>query len=545
METNKKERVWIPLLMAGCVVIGLFIGALLSRNYTESNGGKVTKLNKLSALINLIETKYVDSVDVSKLTEDLIPMVMQELDPHSVYISADERKMTDEQLDGSFSGIGVQFRMMQDTIFVTDVIKGGPADRVGLMDGDRIVTIEGANYTGKKINTDDILKKLRGKKGSAVKIGVLRHGSGKLKTYSLTRDDIPVYSINARYKIGKDIGYIKINEFGRNAHTEFLNAVAYLKHEGCSRFIIDLRDNHGGLMEPALNIANEFLPDNRLILYTKGHSYPREDVYSNGKGTCQTNPVVIMIDEGSASSSEILAGALQDNDRASIVGRRSFGKGLVQEEIPFRDGSAVRLTIARFYIPSGRCIQKPYKKGADDDYDMDIVKRYEKGELSSINNIHFPDSLRFKTTGGRTVYGGGGIMPDYFVPLDIAGYTAWYAEALNNGFLYGFAFDYTIDHMNVLKSFKTADKLASYLDSQDLVNPFISYAAARGLRGRPDFIYVSFPFVINDVKSNIAHMMLGENAFWMIYQKDDPALVKSIRVVSKSKHIVTASLFHK
>jgi carboxyl-terminal processing protease len=542
METNKRTKIWIPLIMAGCVVVGLVLGALLSRNQFESNGHRYSNLNKLSALISLIDARYVDSVDLSKLSEDLIPIVLQELDPHSVYISAEERKITDEQLEGSFSGIGVQFRLLEDTIFVTTVIKGGPSERAGLLPGDRIITIDDSLFAGKTINNDQILKTLRGDKGSVVSLGIKRHGKPGLISCKVTRDDIPVYSIDARYMIGQEIGYIKIGEFGRNAHTEFLNAVAFLRQQGCTRYIIDLRGNTGGLMEPALNIVNEFLPDNRLILYTKGKSYPREDVYSNGKGSCQNNPVVVLMDEWSASSSEILAGALQDNDRAYIVGRRSFGKGLVQNEVPFRDGSAVRLTVARFYIPSGRSIQKPYVNGSDRSYQMDILNRYMKGEFGSRDSIRFIDSLGFKTAGGRTVYGGGGIMPDYFVPLDTSGYTAWYTQVTNYGLVSGFAFSYALEHMESLKLFKSANKLSSYLDDQDLISPFISYAASRKIRGRPGFISVSYPLVINEIKASIARMMLGEDAFWKLYQENDPTLDKAVEVVIKAKNVIGQEL---
>jgi len=536
--TNKKGKFWIPLIMAACIVAGLLLGALLTHNYEEKNGRRYSSLNKLSALMSLIDARYVDTIDLSKMSEDLIPIVLQELDPHSVYITAEERKLTDEQLEGSFSGIGVEFRMLDDTIFVTAIVKGGPSEKAGLLAGDRIVAIDGSSSAGKGLYNDEVMKKLRGKKGSVVKVGVLRKGEKALIDFSITRGDIPVYSVDARYKIGNEIGYVRIGDFGRNAHAEFLNAIAWLQQQGCSRYIIDLRGNTGGLMEPALNIANEFLPDNRLILYTQGKAYEREDVYSNGKGSCQDYPVVVLMDEWSASSSEILAGALQDNDRAWIVGRRSFGKGLVQTEIPFRDGSAVRLTVARFYIPSGRCIQKPYVNGADESYQMDILNRYTNGELGSKDSIHLIDSLRFETRGGRTVYGGGGIVPDYFVPLDTSGYTVWYTQVLNNGLISGFAYTYALDNKETLKNYQTVSKLSAYLDDQDLITPFLHYATARKVRGRPDFISISFPMVQRDIKSNIARMLLGEDAFWMVYQDKDPVMDKAIEVIVKATDVV-------
>jgi carboxyl-terminal processing protease len=533
MKMNKKSY-WIPLLMALCLAMGLLLGTLLLKKQRSFQNQQIRNLNKLSALLSLIDAKYVDSVDVSALTENLIPVVLQKLDPHSVYLTAEERKITDEEMQGSFSGIGVQFRMLNDTIFVSSVVKGGPSERAGILPGDRIVTIDDSTYAGKKLASDDILKKLRGVKGSSVRLGIYRAGSGEWLRLTVIRDDIPVYSVLAKYKIGESVGYIRIGEFGRNTHAEFLGAIAYLKKEGCDRFVIDLRGNTGGLMEAALNIANEFLEDGDLIVYTKGKAYPREDVYANGKGSCKMNPVVVMIDEWSASASEILAGALQDNDRAYIVGRRSFGKGLVQTEIPFRDGSAVRLTIARFYVPSGRCIQKPYRHGADESYMNDIITRYLKGEFSSRDSIHFFDSLRYETVGGRVVYGGGGIMPDYFVPLDTSGYTTWYHKVSSEGLIAGFAYEYAIQHRIELARFNNVRHLSAYLDEKDLIGPFVRYAAARNVRGRPEFISVSYPLVIQEVKANIARSFFDEDAYWMIYQEDDKTLTKAVEVAIRS-----------
>jgi carboxyl-terminal processing protease len=535
MEPVKKNKFWLPLIMAACVVLGLVLGTILTRNSELRSNLRYSNLNKLSALLSLIDTRYVDTIDLTKISENLIPYVLQELDPHSVYITAEERKLTDVQIEGSFSGIGVEFRMLDDTIFVTAVVKAGPAERAGIQAGDRIVTIENQTFAGKQLGSEDVMKKLRGAKGSPVKVGVLRKGVKGLMPFTITRDDIPVYSVDTYYKVGNDIGYIRIAEFGRNAHVEFLKALASLKAKGCGRYIIDLRGNTGGLMEPALNIANEFLPDNRLILYTQGKAYKREDVYSNGKGTCQHAPLAVLVDEWSASSSEILSGALQDNDRAWIIGRRTFGKGLVQQEIPFRDGSAVRLTIARFYIPSGRCIQKPYVNGADEAYQLDILNRYTNGELGSRDSIHFADTVTYTTRKGRIVHGGGGIMPDFFIPMDTSGYTVWYTKASNMGLISAFAYTYALEHKKELKAFNTPAKLASYLDDKDLITPFIEYAYQRNVRGRMEFISPSFSLVQRDLKSNIARMILGDSAFWIIYQDNDPMMLKAVEIVMKDK----------
>lgn len=534
MEEKNKGKVWIPIAMAACIVAGLVIGTLMSQHSLIGSGNSLY-MNKVNALMSLIDTKYVDSVDQKKLVEDLLPKLLGELDPHSVYISAEDRAAANEQIDGSFSGIGVQFNIQDDTIRVVAVVNGGPSAKVGLQAGDKILKINGKSFVGKSVTTDKIMKTLRGEKGTPVKVSILRSNRGKIYTYTIIRDDIPLYSVEARYKIGREIGYVKIGNFGRLAHSEFLQAMAYLQKHKCTKFIIDLRGNPGGLMEPALNIANEFLPANRLILYTQGKAYPREDVYSNGKGSFLNAPLVILVDEWSASSSEILAGAIQDNDRGYVVGRRSFGKGLVQNEIPFRDGSAVRLTIARFYIPSGRCIQKPYKNGEDKNYQMDIVNRYMKGEFDTEDSIHLNKKLRFQTAGGRTVYGGGGILPDYFIPLDTTGMTSWYNKVISSGLVYSFAFRYTDAHRDSLKLFNTPNKLSSYLDDQDLIPVFLDYAASRNVRGRPSFIEKSFPMVLTQIKAYIARNMLNEDAFWKILQEDDVTLTKAVEVITRSR----------
>ncbi len=536
MELKNKGKFWIPLAMAVCVAVGLVVGTLMTRNEMFSySGARLNNLNKISALISLIDSKYVDSVDLSKISEDLIPKVLAELDPHSVYIPADQRKITDEQLEGSFSGIGVQFTILEDTIYVINVVKNGPSERAGIKAGDRIVSINDTAFTGKSVNNEKILKTLRGDKGSSVKIGVKRFKTKDVLQFKVIRDDIPVYSIDARYKIGNEIGYIKLGSFGVNAHSEFLEAYAFLQKSGCKRYILDLRGNTGGLMDPAINIANEFLPANRLILYTQGKAYPRENVYSTGSGSCQNVPVVVIVDEGSASSSEILTGALQDNDRAWVVGRRSFGKGLVQTEVPFKDGSAVRLTIARFYIPSGRCIQKPYVNGSDENYQMDILNRYMKGEFYSKDSIKLKNDKKYETVAGRTVYGGGGIMPDFFVPLDTTGVSAWYNKVQSANLISTFSFAFVDANREKIKKYDTPNKLSDWLEEQNLIPDFVRYAADKGVRGRPEFISMSFPLVNTIIKASIARLMLGDDAFWKIYQENDPTLTKSVEVVIKAK----------
>lgn len=531
MKSNNKGIVWVPIAMTACIVIGLFAGTWMSR-HTLLGTGSNPYMSKIQALMSLIDTKYVDSVNQKKIVEDLMPKILGELDPHSVYLSAEERTSANEVIEGSFSGIGVQFLNIDDTVCVVSVVKGGPSSKAGLMDGDRIIKINHKMFVGKAVTDEKIMKNLRGEFGSKVNVTVYRPKTRKNYTYTILRGDIPLYSISARYKIGKDLGYIKIADFGRTAHTEFLQAMAYLKKQNCKKFIIDLRGNPGGLMEPALNIANEFLPKNRLILYTQGKAYPREDVYSTGKGSFQACPLVVLVDQWSASSSEILAGAIQDNDRGYVVGRRSYGKGLVQNEIPFRDGSAVRLTIARFYIPSGRCIQKPYKDGVDENYQRDILNRYMSGELGSKDSISVNKKEKYETVGGRTVYGGGGIIPDYFIPYDTTGMTAWYSKVLSNRLLNKFAFHYTDTHRDSLRAYSTPNKLSSYLDDQDLIPKFLEYCEIRGTRGRVSFIEKSFPLALVALKAFIARDMIDEDAFWKLYQEDDLDLTKAVEIIT-------------
>jgi carboxyl-terminal processing protease len=532
MKTTSNSRVWVPIFMALCIVIGMVIGTLLASR-SGVNDGKY--MNKINALLSLIDEKYVDTVDQAKIVEDVLPQILGELDPHSVYFPAKDVVAANEEIEGSFSGVGIQFNIQDDTVRVVSVVANGPSEKAGVQPGDKIVKINGKNFVGKTMSNDLVLKTLKGVKGTTVKVSVYRHNTARMLTYTIVRGDIPLYSVDARYRIGREIGYIKMSNFGRNAHTEFVQAMLFLRQQKCSKFIIDLRGNTGGLMEPALEIANEFLPANRLILYTQGKSYPREDVYSNGKGSFQTSPLVILTDEFSASSSEILTGAIQDNDRGFVVGRRTFGKGLVQNEIPFRDGSAVRLTIARFYIPSGRCIQKPYTKGSDTNYQNDIMNRYLKGEFDTMDSIKVNKHLKYKTAGGRTVYGGGGIIPDFFVPLDTSGMTSWYNKAASKGVIYGYAFAFTDANRDSLKIFNTANKLSAFLDDQDLITPFIDYAAQRGVLGRPEFIKGSFPLVITQLKAYIARNMLGEDAFWKILQEDDVTLTKGVEVAIRTK----------
>ena len=422
MSDNKKNYVWFPFLGAVLVIIGIYLGTVSTRG--EKALQKDTRFNKIEYLLNIINSQYVDSVDVEKLIEDAMPTILNELDPHSVYIPAKDLESTNEELEGSFSGIGVQFSLQNDTIMVVGVISGGPSEKIGIMPGDRIVEINDSVFTGKDITNEKVMKTLRGAKGTEVKVGVRRSTSKDVLSFNIIRGDIPVNSVDASYMIDQETGYVKISKFGRSTYNEMISSLAKLAAQGGKQYIIDLRGNSGGYLDIAINMINEFLPKDQLIVYTDGVHSARSEAKSNGRGVFQNAPLVVLIDEWSASASEIFAGAIQDNDRGTVIGRRSFGKGLVQQQIPFVDGSAMRLTVARYYIPSGRSIQKEYKMGHDEDYGMDIINRFNHGEFYNQDSIKMNDSLIYFTSNGRTVYGGGGVMPVIFVQIDTTGLTS-------------------------------------------------------------------------------------------------------------------------
>jgi len=522
------------IVIVCCVLLVAMAGRMA---YRAALGGHTPvksylTLNKLDALLNLISSKYVEDVDEKAIIEHLIPQVLSELDPHSSYIPAKELEKTNEEIEGSFSGVGIQFNIREDTIRVISVVNGGPAEKAGMRAGDCIVAVEDSAFVGKNINNDLVMKTLRGKKHTKIKVGVKRQGMEEILDYVLTRDDIPVNSVDAHYKIGDNIAYIKIGNFSRTTYNEFLNIINHKKtQEGCDRIIIDLRSNPGGLMGSALSILNELLPKNRLMLYVEGKSYPREESRSDGRGAFRQMPVVVLTDEWSASASEIVAGALQDNDRGYIVGRRTYGKGLVQQQIPFKDGSAVRLTVAHYYIPSGRNIQKPYTKGHFEDYEKDLMNRYERGEFGSLDSIQVNDSLKYETYGGRTVYGGGGIIPDYFVPIDTTLASDWLATVANRNLVYLYAASYADRKRSVLSQFKTLAELSGYLDRQPVMNDFMEFTKGKGIRTRQQDIDENRETLRTDIYAYIARNILGENQFWEMLQQDDKTLLKAVELI--------------
>ena len=484
MSTSNSSR-FTPLVIAVSVVVGILIGTFYAKHYGGNRLGIINgSSNKLNALLRVIDDQYVDTVNMTDLVEKAMPQILAELDPHSVYIPAQNLEEVNSELEGSFSGIGVQFTIQEDTIHVNSVIKGGPSEKVGMMAGDRIVMVNDSLFVGKGLTNEKAMRNLKGPKGSQVKLGVKRNGEKDLLDFTITRGDIPQNTVDAAYMLNEKFGYVQVSKFGRTTHVELLNALAMLNHQGCEGLIIDLRENTGGYMEAATRMVNEFLPEGKLIVYTEGRKYPRMEEYANGTGSCQNMPLIVLVDEGSASASEIFAGAIQDNDRGTIVGRRSFGKGLVQQPIDFSDGSAIRLTIARYYTPSGRCIQRPYENGKDSKYEMDWINRYEHGEFFSKDSIKMNEDLRYSTNLGRPVYGGGGIMPDVFVPQDTTGVTSYLIDVSNRGLLIQFSFRYTDQNRQKMKEYENEESLNKYLLRQGIVDQFIRFADSKGIKRR-------------------------------------------------------------
>lgn len=536
MDRNKRLAAWLPVIIASSIALGIFIG----NHYLSLSQGKhrtYSSGNKINAILDIINKQYVDTVNMSQLIEGAIPKIFSELDPHSVYISAEDASSVNEELEGSFSGIGVSFNMQTDTILIISVIGGGPAEKAGLLPFDRIITINDSVYSGNQTSQTKIMKTLRGAKNSTVKLGIKRGDSPDLLYFDVTRGDVPVHSVDVAYEVDKGIGYIKVSKFARNTYNEFITAIAHLKQEGCTSFIIDLRNNTGGYMEAAINMINEFMPEGRLIVYTEGKTFPRSDVYANGTGTCKEAPIVILTDEISASASEIFSGAIQDNDRGLIIGRRTYGKGLVQTQIALNDGSALRLTIARYYTPSGRCIQKSYEMGKNEEYDQDIYNRYIHGEFDSADSIKMDDSLKYQTIKGRTVYGGGGIMPDIFIPRDTSGITSYYSNIINSGVLYLYALEYSDMNRKTLASFHTWEELYDHLQKQPLLYEFTNFAASKGIKKRPTLINISGKLIENQLHAYIVRNFFDEAGFYPVFLKDDITLKRAVKVLKEGKSV--------
>ncbi len=524
----------MPLAIAAAMVVGIIIGSSFSSSKPVAEND-----HKLNAILNLIAQDYVDTTDMHQLIETSIPMILSNLDPHTSYFSPEELKAATDDLNGSFSGIGISFVMTGDTIGVVEVIPGGPSEKVGILAGDKIVMIDDSVATGPKISTGEVMKRLRGDKGTKVKLGIKRQNTSKLLTFTVTRGDIPVNTVDAYYMIDKNTGYIKINQFGRHTYDEFITAMASLQEEGAKRYMIDLRGNGGGFMEMAVLMVNEFLPADEPIVFTKGR-YKRDDseVWSDGNGSFQDAEVAVLIDEFSASASEIFAGALQDNDRGLIVGCRSFGKGLVQKEFVLPDSSAIRLTTARYYTPSGRCIQKDYKEGMLN-YEKELIDRYTHGELYSRDSMKVDKNQVFTTLHtGRTVYGGGGIVPDIFVARDTSGVTSYYIDVYNAGLLQRYAFDYCNSHRSTLSKMDDYNQFLRTAPSDDaMVKDFADYAAAGGIVPRWYYINQSQQLIVTNLKALIARDIFGNQAYYPILNRNDATIQAALKALNKHKAV--------
>ncbi|MBQ1958442.1 MAG: S41 family peptidase, partial [Alistipes sp.] len=489
MYKNSKHAILFPLILAVGIILGTLLGQFVGRNRAESQlkqlisrTGLMTR-NKIMQTCMLVEHQYVDSISMDSLSELVIPLMMKELDPHSVYIPAREMQAMNEPLEAQFDGIGVVFNAATDTVIVLNVVPNGPSAKAGIVAGDRIIEVNDTVVAGVKMPQNDIVKRLRGPRGSEVKLSLKRHGLEELVDVVVVRDAIPINSIESSFMITSDIGYVRLSQFARTSYIELLKSLIKLRKEGLKKLIFDLRGNSGGFMDQAIMIANDFLPEGKLIVYTEDRQKEQIKQYSNGQGTSTDLKLIILIDESSASSSEILAGAVQDNDRGVIVGRRSFGKGLVQNQLPYSDGSALRLTTARYFTPTGRSIQKPYEKGHGEDYELDMVNRYNNNEFFSADSIHFSDSLKFTTAQGRTVYGGGGIMPDYFIPLDTTDMTRYFMQVSGRNIIYRYTLDYADKHREALNKVETLADLTALLDAdKGMFEDFIRYAERQGVR---------------------------------------------------------------
>jgi carboxyl-terminal processing protease len=532
---NQNKNRFMPLMMALCIVIGILIGTFYANHFSGNRLSIInSSSNKLNYLLHIIDDQYVDTVNVNDLVEKAMPQILAELDPHSVYISAKDVQQANDDLRGSFSGVGIEFIIRQDTLRVQQVINNGPAERAGVIAGDKIVTVDDKPFTGKTLTNEEAMHRLKGPKDTKVKLGILRYGEKKLRSITVTRGEIPTKSVTATYMLDDQTGYIRIKNFGENTYPELLIALAKLSQESFQSLCIDLRGNTGGYLQSAVQIANEFLPKNRLIVYTQGRKSPRQEYRSDGRGSYQQIPLVVLIDETSASASEILAGAIQDNDRGTIIGRRSFGKGLVQQPIAFGDQSMIRLTIARYYSPSGRCIQKPYTAGDNKDYEEDILTRYEHGEFFSGDSIKH-EGKEYHTKNGRHVYGGGGITPDIFVAEDTTNVTSYYKQASISGQIIMFAYSYTDENRQKLSQQTTVNEMAAYLKHQNIVDKFATYADNNGLKRRNLMIQRSYKLLERYITSRIIYNMMKEEAWIQYLNSDDPAITETLRVMREGK----------
>ena len=520
---NKLRPIWVIILLLSGILIGLYINKGVTKKVqVEGN-------SKFDEVMWYVGNDYVEKPDAQKLQDEAIAALMEELDPHSAYISLEEFNEVNDPLLGSFDGIGVQFRLEKDTIAIVNVIKGGPSEKVGIMAGDRIVYVDDTLVANKKLKNEDVMRKLKGPKGTKVRVRVLRRGVEGLLDYTITRDAIPTYSVDIAYMLDEKTGYLKLSKFSATTASEFRNAVINLEAQCMKQLVFDLRGNTGGYLSAAVDVADEFLPKGSLIVYTEGRNRPRQYMKARRHGMLEDIPVVVLIDGESASASEIVAGALQDNDRGTIVGRRSFGKGLVQEQIMLSDQSAIRLSVARYYTPTGRCIQKPYDKDHEK-YLLESYERYENGELFHPDSIHFADSLKFTTPKGKTVYGGGGIMPDVYVPLVDDSTEYYFNRIVNTGVLYQYAFDYTDKHRAQLKRYQTVEAFdRSFVVTDAMFDELVRQAGEKGIKGTEEQRLVARREANTLLKAYIARNLFDDEGFYPIYAPMDEILQRAIK----------------
>jgi len=529
---NKRFSVYIPVLLAIALALGIVIGNRFSRNVGRvAASSQATGSNKLDAIIDLIQNAYVDSISTDTLIEKTIPQLLKNLDPHTSYIPAKELQGVEEEMRGDFGGIGVQFSIQNDTVMVVDVISGGPSSKLGILPGDRIVTVNDTLLATKGLKNEKVLSKLRGEKGTKVKVGIKRKGIKGLISYDITRGEIPIYSVDVSYMIDETTGYIKVSRFGEKTYEEFMAGMEKLQQKGMKTVLVDLRGNPGGYLNAVIKMLNEFLYKGELIVFTKGNSQAKKSYQADNRGTFRDLGIVVLVDDFSASASEIFAGAIQDNDRGWIVGRRTFGKGLVQEQMGFSDGSAIRLTVARYYTPSGRCIQKPYDKGTDE-YFKDIMDRAIHGEFQKADSIKYSDTVTYRTLAGRIVHGGGGIMPDLFVPADTSGYSTYYSKITQKGLVYQFALDYADSNRKELSKMSTSEEFDAYFRKTDILNAFVAFAAKKGVPANHADLKTSGKVIDSQCKAYIARNIIGEKGFYPIIQNIDKNLLEAI---TKSK----------
>ncbi len=537
---NSLKQVVLPFLFALVLAGGFILGQL----WAPSGEGKTSnrmfiypQTNKIEALLNLIEDEYVDTVRKADLVEGIIPEILKNLDPHTVYIPQENLKEANQELEGNFGGIGVQFSMQDDTVLVISVVSGGPSEKLGIIPGDRIITVNDSLIAGQDMGSDKVVGMLRGELGTKVKVGIMRRDRPKLIDVEITRGTIPVYSVDVSYMVTDSIGYIKVSRFGRNTYQEFLTAMARLKAHNCQSVVVDLRGNSGGYLDIAISMTNEFLGKGDLIVYTEGKSSPRQDVFANGLGSCQDMGVTVLIDEFSASASEIFAGAIQDNDRGLIVGRRSFGKGLVQQQIPLPDGSAIRLTVARYFTPSGRGIQKPYVNGVED-YHRDILARFEHGEFFERDSIDLDESLQFNTRNGRLVFGGGGVMPDVFVSRDTTAFSDYYYRLRDQGIIYQYALKYSDDHRLQLQRYDKVEALLNHLNKASLLNGLLAFAREKGIAYNDKDFRRSQQYIEVELKAYIARNILDNAGFYPVFHQIDEVLKVAVSEIKVGNDVL-------